>query len=137
LAGAVLLTVAEIDPVRPTGARDCRVGAIAEFRGVGRSLEHGKPISAIEYEAYEPMAERVIRTKLEAIGSEFGLVGARVIHRLGLVRVGEVSIFVELKGQHRAEVFRALPVFMDQLKADVPIWKSRTLFLPDTAQPAS
>lgn len=103
------------------------LGAWVEFRGVVREEEGGKPIAALEYEAYSPMAEREMRRILQELADRLPCLAARVIHRVGVVPVGEAAIYVGIAGRHRTEAFEMLGAFMDQLKQDVPIWKGRAL----------
>ena len=105
-------------------------GAAVEFFGIVRREENGEPIAALEYEAYQPMAElqmqRIIRELLIAYPCEV----VRVIHRIGVVPVGEAAIAVQVASRHRAAAFSFLACFMDRLKQDVPIWKIRALPAP-------
>jgi molybdopterin synthase catalytic subunit len=101
------------------------LGAWVEFRGLVRGEEEGQPIAALEYEAYSPMAEREMRHIIEEIARRQPCLLARVIHRVGVVPVGEAAIYVGVAGKHRAEAFKLLMDFMDRLKQDVPIWKRR------------
>ena len=103
------------------------VGAWVEFRGVVRGGENGQPIAALEYEAYAPMAEREMRRLLVELAAQHPCLSARVIHRVGIVPVGEAAIYVGIAGRHRAEAFALLAQFMDRLKQDVPIWKRRAI----------
>jgi len=103
------------------------VGAWVEFRGVVRGEENGQPIVALEYEAYLPMAEREMRRIIEEIARRQPCLFGRVIHRIGVIPVGEAAIYVGVAGQHRAEAFKLLTEFMDRLKQDVPVWKRRAL----------
>jgi molybdopterin synthase catalytic subunit len=104
-----------------------RLGAWVEFRGVVRGEEKGRPIAALEYEAYSPMAEREMHRIIEEMAGRQPCLFARVIHRLGIIPVGEAAIYVGIAGMHRAEAFALLTGFMDRLKQDVPIWKQRVL----------
>ena len=101
------------------------VGAWVEFRGIVRGEEDGRPIAALEYEAYAPMAEREMRRILLELAAARPCLFARVIHRIGVIPVGEAAIYVGIAGKHRAESFALLTQFMDRLKQDVPIWKRR------------
>lgn len=103
-------------------------GAIAEFCGIVRGTEEGQPIAALEYEAYSPMAENVIRRILDELGQLHPCLLVRVRHRVGIVPVGEAVVHVTVASQHRAEAFAMATAFMDRLKKDVPIWKCRVLF---------
>lgn len=103
------------------------LGAWVEFRGVVRGEEINLPIAALEYEAYAPMAEREMRRLLSELTTARPCLAACVIHRIGVVPVGEAAIYVGIAAKHRAEAFALLAGFMDRLKQDVPIWKRRAL----------
>jgi molybdopterin molybdotransferase len=102
-------------------------GARTEFRGLVRGEENGGPISALEYEAYPEMAEREIRRLLTEISVKHPCLAAKVIHRVGVVPVGETAIYIGVAAKHRGVAFALLAEFMDRLKQDVPIWKRRAL----------
>ncbi len=102
-------------------------GAWLEFRGVVRGEENGGNISALEYEAYPEMATREIRRILESLGTKFPCLTAKVIHRVGVIPVGDTAIYVGVASPHRGEAIALLAGFMDRLKQDVPIWKRRAL----------
>jgi molybdopterin synthase catalytic subunit len=108
-------------------------GAWVEFRGVVRGEEQGQPIAALEYEAYSPMAEREMRRILEETAAGGPCLFAQVIHRVGVIPVGEAAIYVGVAATHRVEAFALLTQFMDRLKQDVPIWKRRALSAAELA----
>ena len=103
------------------------VGAWAEFSGLVRAEENGSPIAALEYEAYAPMAERIMRDILTELGQRHPCLVVCVTHRIGIVPVGEAAIHIIVAARHRAEAFAMLTEFMNRLKQDVPIWKRRAL----------
>ncbi len=103
------------------------IGALAEFSGIVRGEENGRVIAALEYEAYSPMAARVMRDILAELGQRHPCLFVRVTHRIGIVPVGEAAIHIVVTARHRAEAFAMLAGFMDRLKQDVPIWKCRAL----------
>ena len=105
-------------------------GAWLEFRGIVRGEENGAKISALEYEAYPEMAEREIRRLLKIISARHPCLAATVIHRVGIIPVGETAIYVGVAGRHRGEALALLAEFMDRLKLDVPIWKRRAVQMP-------
>ncbi len=109
-------------------------GALAEFTGIVRGTENGRPIAALEYEAYEQMALPLMRKILEQLDAAHRCHHALVIHRLGTVPVGEAAIYVGITAPHRAEAFQVLTAFLDRLKQDVPIWKCGAV---PAAQPVS
>ncbi|HXC35132.1 MAG TPA: molybdenum cofactor biosynthesis protein MoaE [Candidatus Acidoferrales bacterium] len=110
-------------PTPPAGAH----GAWLEFRGVVRGEENCEKISALEYEAYPEMAKREIRRLLEEISTRYPCLAAKIIHRIGIIPVGETAIYAGVASSHRAEAIRLLAEFMDRLKQDVPIWKRRAV----------
>lgn len=105
-------------------------GAVAEFSGIVRDLENGGKISALEYEAYSPMAENEMRRILAALAEKHPCLAAKVVHRIGIIPVGETAIYLGIASKHRGEAFTVLTEFMNRLKQDVPIWKVRSL--PET-----
>jgi len=98
-------------------------GAWLEFHGVVRGEENGQTIHALEYEAYPEMATREIRRLLQEISTRHPCLAAEVIHRIGVIPVGETAIYVGVASPHRGEAIALLTEFMDRLKQDVPIWK--------------
>jgi molybdopterin molybdotransferase len=108
-----------ISPPPPSGV----TGAWLEFRGVVRGEENGQSISALEYEAYPEMAGREIRRLLTEISARHPCMAAKVIHRVGVIPVGETAIYTGVASPHRGEAIALLAEFMDRLKQDVPIWK--------------
>jgi molybdopterin molybdotransferase len=104
-------------------------GAWLEFRGVVRGEENGQPIATLEYEAYPEMAEREIRRLFEALAAKYPCLAARVIHRVGIIPMGEAAIYVGIASRHRAEAIALMGEFMDRLKQDVPIWKRHALLV--------
>ena len=110
------------------------VGAWLEFRGVVRGEENGQTIRALEYEAYPEMAGREIRRLLQEISARHPCRAAKVIHRVGVIPVGETAIYVGVASPHRGEAIALLAEFMDRLKQDVPIWKRRALPVEDESK---
>jgi molybdopterin molybdotransferase len=115
----------KISPPPSAGAN----GASLEFRGIVRSEENSQTISALEYEAYPEMAEREIRRILESLAFKYPCLAVRIIHRLGIIPVGDTAIYVGIASAHRGESIAMLAEFMDRLKQDVPIWKRRAVSL--------
>lgn len=103
------------------------IGAVLEFAGAVRRIEQGSRISALVYEIYEPMASKTIRRILEKLGESFPCEYVKVVHRHGVVPVGETSIYVRVESEHRGEGLRLMENFMNCLKTEVPIWKVRSV----------
>lgn len=99
-------------------------GALVMFEGVARPTEEGRPIVALDYEAYEPMASQTIRNIGERLIADHGLIGLCVEHSTGRVMVGDRSFRLRVAAEHRKEALHATDAFIDLLKKDVPIWKA-------------
>jgi molybdopterin synthase catalytic subunit len=102
------------------------VGGIATFVGTVRDQNLGKTISQLEYTAYEPMAQKEMEHICGEALERFGLGDVRVIHRLGVLQVGEVAVSIACGAAHRQAAFDACQFVIDELKARVPIWKKET-----------
>ena len=98
-------------------------GALCLFLGVVRGENEGRPVVRLEYEAYEDMALPMIEEIAAEARGRFGVSDVRIVHRLGRLEVGEVSVAVAVVSPHRAEAFAACRYAIDTLKARVPIWK--------------
>ncbi|MEI8195308.1 MAG: molybdenum cofactor biosynthesis protein MoaE [Phycisphaerae bacterium] len=101
-----------------------QAGALISFEGVVRPLEDGRPLAALEYEAYEPMASRQLTQLAQRIQCEHGLLAIYVLHSRGRVEVGQISFRLVVAARHRREGIAALAAFIDDLKRLVPIWKT-------------
>jgi molybdopterin synthase catalytic subunit len=98
-------------------------GAVVSFAGIVRPTEDGRAIEGLVYEAYRPMAERQIESIARALTTEYKLLGMRIAHSVGWVRVGECSFRLDVAAAHRQETIAATGEFINRLKQDVPIWK--------------
>ncbi len=99
-------------------------GGVVTFLGVVRADSgDGRIVTALRYEAFESMALR----EFEAIAGEarehFGDVQIGIVHRVGEVRAGEISVAVLAASAHRAAAFDACRYAIDELKRRAPIWK--------------
>ncbi len=102
---------------------DPDVGAHGWFEGVTRRTTDGRETVELCYEAFEPMASMEMRQLGGEVVSEFGLTALVIVHRLGVVPVGEASLIVGCSSPHRLAVFQSLQKIVDRLKVSVPIWK--------------
>ena len=98
-------------------------GAIVPFLGTVRNNTDGRKVSYLEYEAYAPMAEKKMAEIAQEIREKWGLDRVAMIHRVGRLEIGEVSVAVAVASTHRKEAFEACKYAMDRLKQIVPIWK--------------
>ena len=103
---------------------DQHAGALVVFEGIVLPREDGRPITALDYEAYQPMAATQLRRLGEEMVRRHGLLGLSVEHSRGRIRVGECSFRLRIASRHRPEALRATEQFIDRLKRDVPIWKT-------------
>ncbi|MFQ5422971.1 MAG: molybdenum cofactor biosynthesis protein MoaE [Phycisphaerae bacterium] len=103
---------------------DPRAGAVATFSGTVRCETCGdKILAALDYEAYDEMAIRQLTAIRGRAVDRFDILDAAVIHGLGRVPLGEVSILVVVAAAHRGPAFDACRFIVDAVKADAPIWK--------------
>lgn len=99
------------------------MGAAVYFLGVVRGTEGNAPISALEYETFQRMAEHQINLLFDQMAERWPLESVRLVHRIGLVKAGEPSLWIEVVAPHRGEAFAACQWLIDELKRVVPIWK--------------
>jgi len=99
------------------------IGAVVCFVGVVRGTEGTASINALEYEAFQRMAEHQINLLLDELARRWPIESVRLVHRLGRVRVNEPSVWIEVVGGHRGEAFAACQWLIDELKRVAPIWK--------------
>jgi molybdopterin synthase catalytic subunit len=115
--GPVNLTAVVVEVV------DERAGAIATFLGTVRSQSRGRDVIALEYEAYEEMAEEVMTEIAAELQARYALCKVSIWHRLGRVEVGETSVAIAVSAPHRQDALRACADAIEALKAQVPLWK--------------
>jgi molybdopterin synthase catalytic subunit len=120
----IRLTSEPIDHAALTEAvRRPGCGAVVTFLGTVRDLTDGRVTVALDYEAYPGMAEKQL-AEIEAQTRRRWPVGdIALVHRLGRLDVGEVSVAVAVSCPHRGDAFDACRFAIDRLKALVPIWK--------------
>ena len=102
---------------------DPRAGAVVTFLGTTRSENGGRRVVRLEYEAFTAMAEREMRALGREAARRWPLRKVAVVHRVGVVPVGEASVAIAVSAAHRAEAFAACHWLIDRLKETVPIWK--------------
>lgn len=102
---------------------DPAAGGTTLFVGTTRNENEGRVVERLEYEAYEAMAIEEMRRIGEEITRRWRVVAVSMVHRVGVVPVGEASVAVAVSAAHREEAFAACRYGIDTLKATVPIWK--------------
>ena len=100
---------------------DC--GGVVLFLGNGGDLTDDRVTVALEYEAYSAMAEKQMAEIEQEIRRRWPVGEMALVHRLGRLNIGEVSVAAAVSCPHRAEAFEACRFAIDRLKELVPIWK--------------
>lgn len=113
-------------------------GAVVGFLGITRrtpgtpapgqeseAAKHaGRTVDALDYEALEPMALRILGEIADEIRDRFGVERLAIVHRTGEVPLGEASVAIVACAPHRAAAFEAAAYAIDETKARAPIWKA-------------
>ncbi len=106
---------------------DC--GAILTFLGVVRDHADGHSVEEIDYTCYEEMATKELASVARKSMMKHGVKHVAVVHRIGLLKVGEASLGLVVASPHRVEGFACAQMLIDEMKKTVPIWKKE--FGPD------
>ncbi|HYV49542.1 MAG TPA: molybdopterin converting factor subunit 1 [Myxococcaceae bacterium] len=99
------------------------LGGVVTFSGQVRDQTRGRAVIQLEYEAYAPMAERVFAQIAAEAAAKWERSRMAIIHRIGLLRPGELAVVIAASAPHRAEAFDACRHAIERLKQDAPIWK--------------
>jgi molybdopterin synthase catalytic subunit len=118
------ITTAPIDP----GAVLAAVGSPADgaallFLGTVRDHNDGRAVTGIHYDAYAAMAEDVLARVVEEAAARADTDRIAVVHRLGELRVGEVSVAIAVSSPHREEAFATARFIIEEIKLRLPVWK--------------
>ena len=98
-------------------------GAVAMFDGIVRNQTRGRRTLYLDYTAYEPMALKQMEQLAQLALANYAIRDVRVVHRLGRLQIGEISVCITVASAHRAPAFDACRWLIDTLKKTVPIWK--------------
>jgi MoaE-MoaD fusion protein len=98
-------------------------GAISTFVGAVRRNSRGREVVRLEYEAFEEMAEPMLRSLADELTEKHGLCAVAIHHRVGVVEIGEPSIVIAVSAPHRAAAIEACREAIDTLKQTIPLWK--------------
>ena len=104
-------------------AGDTQLGAVVQFTGVVR----GEQVRELELEHYPGMTERILKHTLERAAKRWPVRRASVVHRVGVIALGEPIVWVAVGSSHRAAAFSACEFIMDFLKIEAPFWKKEHL----------
>lgn len=104
------------------------IGAHDIFLGqVRNDIKENKTVTAIEYSAYKEMAEDALLEIREEAFAKYNIICMHIYHSLGLVKAGEICLFVFVSSKHRKDAFSACQHIVERIKADVPIWGKELL----------
>jgi molybdopterin synthase catalytic subunit len=122
-----MLTEITQDPIDPDailrsvgGSAD---GAVVLFLGTVRNQNEGRSVEGMEYEAYEEMASEVLSTIAVEAAAALGTDRVAVVHRVGSLSVGEVSVGIAVSSPHRAQAYDASRYVIEEIKQRLPVWK--------------
>ncbi|MBB6344831.1 molybdenum cofactor biosynthesis protein MoaE [Nonomuraea muscovyensis] len=101
---------------------DHAAGGTTIFVGTVREQDHGKPVTRLSYSAH-PSATGELRRVAEKVAADFPVTALAAVHRVGDLELGDIAVIVAVACPHRDEAFRASRTLIDDLKAEVPIWK--------------
>ncbi len=120
-------TAIVFEPIQPEellrGFHSSEDGAVVLFLGVVRNHNEGRAVSGLEYEAYQEMAERTLAAIASEASHRSGTDRITVFHRVGELRVGEVSTAIAVATPHRGEAYSASRFIIEEIKVRLPVWK--------------
>jgi len=120
----ISLTTQPIDYTQLTeSVRSPQAGAVVLFLGTVREFTHGQQTTALDYEAYPEMAEAKLAELETQARDRWPITEVAIVHRLGHMELGEISVAVAVSCPHRIQAFEAGRFLIDTLKEVVPIWK--------------
>lgn len=102
---------------------DARIGAVCSFIGTVRDRNDGSDVASMELEHYPGMTEKAIEAMIDEAQRRFDILGARVVHRVGLLQPLDQIMMVAVISAHRGQSFQACEFLMDYLKTQAPFWK--------------
>ncbi|MEM0287387.1 MAG: molybdenum cofactor biosynthesis protein MoaE [Nitrososphaerota archaeon] len=106
---------------------DKSAGGIVLFVGTVRNTSEAGEVKGIFYEAYKEMAEKRIEQIEEEAKKNWPIKKIAVLHRVGKLKLSEISVAVAVSSAHRKEAFEACRFIIDRIKQDAPIWKKELL----------
>jgi molybdopterin synthase catalytic subunit/molybdopterin converting factor small subunit len=122
--GSFLITAEPLDVSAVIAeAADDEAGAVASFVGTVRRHSRGRTVLYLEYEAFEEMAEPMLRALADELTAKHGLSKVAIHHRVGRVEIGEPSVAIAISAPHRAAALAACTEAIDTLKETIPLWK--------------
>ena len=111
------------EEIKALQASSKRMGGIGTFLGCARDFSEGREVSEISFDAYGSMALSEMNILRNEAIEKFGLLDARIVHRIGTVKGGDNIVFIAAGAEHRPAALEACRWMIDELKERVPIWK--------------
>jgi molybdopterin synthase catalytic subunit len=102
-------------------------GAVVFFTGIVRDHNFKEKVEGIFYEAYEEMVEEILKKIENEVFKNWNIKKFIAIHRIGYLKVGEISVIVGVSSEHRKEAFEACSYGIDNIKKRCPIWKKEKM----------
>ena len=102
---------------------DINAGGYVSFEGWVRKINNNKEVSHLRYEAYQKLAYKEADKILIEAKNKFSLLTVSTYHRLGIINLGEIAVWIGVSAKHRKEAFLACEYIIDNLKKRLPIWK--------------
>ena len=122
--GDFLITAEPLDVARVIAeVEDDEAGAVASFVGTVRRSSRGRDVQYLDYEAFEEMAEPMLRRLADELTARHSLTAVAIHHRIGRVEIGEASVVIAVSAPHRAAALDACREAIDTLKETIPLWK--------------
>ncbi|MQY03507.1 molybdenum cofactor biosynthesis protein MoaE [Actinomadura macrotermitis] len=103
-------------------ACDPGAGGTTVFVGTVRDSDHARAVRRLSYSAH-PTVEQELRRVMEKVAADFPVKALAAVHRVGDLEIGDLAVVVAASCPHRGEAFQACRRLIDDLKAQVPIWK--------------
>jgi molybdopterin synthase catalytic subunit len=120
----ITLTHDPIDHAALTeSVRSHQAGAVVLFLGTVREMTGDRRTLALDYEAYPDMARAKMQELADEACRRWPVIKAAIVHRLGHMELGDISVAVAVSCPHRNQAFEAARFLIDRLKEIVPIWK--------------
>lgn len=121
---ATLITAAPLDAAGVVRAIDLGgIGAVVTFLGLVRDHHQGRHVTHLEYEAYEPLAQKALARIIDEAAAEWPDARLAIHHRTGRLDIGEASVVIAVASPHRADAYAASRYAIERIKQIAPIWK--------------
>lgn len=126
-AAGFVLTDAAIDPhPLKAGLEHPAAGALATFEGWVRNHADGRAVRLLEYQVYPELAQAEGERVVAEARARFDIIAAHCTHRSGILRIGDMAVWVGVAAAHRGAAFDACRYIIEEVKQRLPIWKRET-----------